>query len=388
MYAERRAQFEIVGSETGEPRSDYNAANLDRQALKSDLLDQIALVHEMSPDGRITRMNSLFCARAGVDAAEIASLGHHALNVDLGEGRSWLALHQETTPGQVWMGETRNHLRDGTYLCLSSTITAMRDANGALTGYLAASLDVTERSRLREEFDRSGKLMQLGKLTATVAHEIRNPLGAIRTANYVLACKIKDKVEGVDAQLERINSGISRCDKIITELLDFSRNRAKKPAAFAVDDWVKAVVEEESRNLYGAPAVTCEGGLGREQASFDPDQMRQVLINLLSNAAEAIAEKTQSGAEDGFAPHISVRTRADGAYARIIVEDNGPGIDPSNLPRIREPLFTTKSFGVGLGIPAVEKILETHGGGLEIEGRFGSGARITASFLRSAAAAA
>ncbi|MGQ0455827.1 MAG: two-component system sensor histidine kinase NtrB [Hyphomicrobium sp.] len=359
----------------------YQSIPDPRLALQSDLLDQIALVHETSPDGRITHVNKLMCEKTGLSVHELIGARHDVINFDVGESQDWRQLHKEITPGELWSGETLNRTCDGSDLWLSSTIVAMRNEAGELTGYICASIDVTERSRLREEIDRNGKLMQLGQLTATVAHEIRNPLGAIRTANFVLERKLKGRVEGVDAQLERINNGIGRCDKIITELLDFSRSRTMKATARSIDDWVASTIDEEGRNLFGSPVVTCRLGIGDAQATFDAEQMRQVLINLLSNAAEAIGEKTKSSPPAGFVPTISVRTVVDGLHAKLIVEDNGPGIDPKNLKRIREPLFTTKSFGVGLGIPAIEKILENHGGHLSIESQFGAGATITASFL-------
>ncbi|MFN0218408.1 MAG: two-component system sensor histidine kinase NtrB [Hyphomicrobium sp.] len=374
-----------AGGLNGQARCDETLSA--KLALQSSLLDQIALVHEMSPDGRITRVNDLMCAKLGRSVGELIGARHDLMNFDVGDAQCWRRLHKEVTPGELWAGETLNRTRDGSDLWLSSTIAAVRDGAGALTGYICASIDVTERSRLREEFDRNGKLMQLGQLTATVAHEIRNPLGAIRTANFVIERKLKGRVDGVDAQLERINNGISRCDKIITELLDFSRNRSIKATAQVVDDWIASVVEEESRNLFGAPSVVCNLGLGGVMASFDADQMRQVLINLLSNAAEALAEKTKAGAIPGYSPRINIHTIMDGPHVSIIVKDNGPGIDPKHLKRIREPLFTTKSFGVGLGIPAIEKILENHGGQLTIESQFGAGATITASFAHQNAAA-
>ncbi len=377
MSGDRRGREEIAQSALPEGSDGLSATQI---LVQSSLLDQVALVHEMAVDGRITRVNSQMCLTTGFDAVALIGANHGIINLELGPGQCWLRLHDEVVPGEMWSGETLNRTRSGDNLWLSSTIRAVRNQSGVLTGYICASIDVTERSRLREEFERSGKLMQLGQLTATVAHEIRNPLGAIRTANYVLERKIRGRVEGVEAQLERINNGIGRCDKIITELLDFSRRKTVKATACQIDDWVAATVEEEGKNLQGAPLVTCHLGLDRTEASFDPDQMRQVLINLLSNAAEALAEKNKLSDGDAFEPRIAVSTFRDGVYAKIKVEDNGPGIEPKNIARIREPLFTTKSFGVGLGIPAIEKILENHGGGLTIESEFSSGAAFTASF--------
>jgi signal transduction histidine kinase len=105
------------------------------------------------------------------------------------------------------------------------------------------------------------------------------------------------------------------------------------------------------------------------------------LINLLSNAAEALvgngAEPHPAGVKK---PTITVSTRVRNGNLEISVADNGPGISEVNLAKIREPLFTTKSFGIGLGLPAVENILEQHGGGLRIDSILGDGAVMTAWF--------
>lgn len=349
--------------------------------VRSNLLDRVALVHEISHDGALLRVNDRLCLHTGFSAERLIGSTHEIINSDVAAGASWLSLHNESAPGELWTGETQNRRADGSDLSLSSTIIPQRGRSGEIVSYVCASIDITESSRLRDEFDRNGKLMQLGQLTATVAHEIRNPLGAIRTANYVLERKLKGRVEGVEAQLERINNGIGRCDKIITELLDFSRRKAISLKACAVDEWVSETVAEESKTLTGAPEIMLDLGLGTLETIFDQDQMRQVLINLLSNAAEAIGEKIKLGAPADYRPRITVHTRREGDLAKIVVQDNGPGISPNNLQKIREPLFTTKSFGVGLGIPAIEKILENHGGSLTIESEHGFGAEITANFL-------
>ena len=363
-------------------------SNLQRCAIETRLLDQIALVHDTGPDGRITRVNATMCAKTGYSADELIGSSHRIIHPDMAITGSWLELHKYSPDSEMWSGETLNRTKDYSDLWLSTTAAAIRDENGGLLGYCCVSIDVTERKKLYEEFQRNGKLMQLGQLTATVAHEIRNPLGAIRTANYVLERKLNGQVAGVEPQLERINVSIRRCDKIITELLDFSRKKTIKATTLAVDGWLDETVDEVSKTLAAGPHsagsnVSSELSLGALEASFDPEQMRQVVINLLSNAAEALSEKVKSGtAGPDFQPLIQVKSQSAGDTIQIIVTDNGPGIEPKNIKRIREPLFTTKSYGVGLGISAIEKILQDHQGGLGIESVVGSGSTMTASFNR------
>ena len=109
--------------------------------------------------------------------------------------------------------------------------------------------------------------------------------------------------------------------------------------------------------------------------------MGRVFINLFSNAAEAMVGKGNAKvAVVTENPAIHVSTKAVNGNIEITVKDNGPGIGEENIRKILEPLFTTKSFGVGLGLPAVEKILEHHGGGLKIASKVGEGASFTAWF--------
>ena len=240
----------------------------------------------------------------------------------------------------------------------------------------------TSLQKLKEAQDESirrGKLAQLGQLTATVAHEIRNPLGTIRTASFLMERKLKDQGLKLETQIERMNSGIRRCDRIITELLDFTRSSTLQKNLVGVDTWVFGIVQEERRVLPSSVDIVCKPGLGSQSSVFDTDRMRRVLVNLLSNASEAMVgkghQKTEMG---GRFPQIEVITRLVDSYIEVEVKDNGPGISPENLGKILEPLFTTKSFGIGLGLPAVQKILEQHGGTLKIASTFGEGASVTA----------
>ena len=226
---------------------------------------------------------------------------------------------------------------------------------------------------------RKGKMAQLGQLTATVAHELRNPLGAVRTSAFLLARKVKDKGLGVEPQIERINNGITRCDNIISQLLDFARSKNLQPETLEFDDWLAKLIEEEAQKLPAAVAIECRLGLGEAGVSIDPARMGRALINLISNASEALVGRGDDPAR--FAaktPTITISTRVTRRGVEVLVADNGPGIAPEHLDKIFEPLFTTKSFGTGLGLPAVQKIMEQHGGGLEVASPPGQGAVFTA----------
>jgi signal transduction histidine kinase len=222
---------------------------------------------------------------------------------------------------------------------------------------------------------KKGRMEQMGQLTATIAHELRNPLGAVRTSAFLIERKIKGKGIGVESQLLRINNGITRCDNIITQLLDFSRSKQIVARAADFDQWLEKIIEEEAKLLPSAVAIDCLLGLDGREVPFDPSRLQRAIINLVSNASEAMVGNGEDPSRFAVAePRISISTKIVGELAEITVKDNGPGISPENLTKIREPLFTTKSFGTGLGLPAVEQIASQHGGTLEIESELGKGA--------------
>ncbi len=363
----------------------FSARSLQAGPVQSEqvaILNHIALVHEVCPRGRITSVNAQFCKATGFGAHDLVGATHSRIQPALGAGTAWIELHAADPVTALLCGETLNRKQNGDEVWLSSTIAPKFGPDGRLAGYYCVSFDVTESRKLKTEMEQNSKLLQLGQLTATVAHEIRNPLGAIRTAAFVLERRLKGQVEGVEPQIERINNGIRRCDKIITELLDFSRKKSLKVESAPVDGWVSDVIKEECRSLPRGGAAMFKPGMADLAAQFDPDQMRQVLINLMNNACDAMTEKVASGATDtSYVPELTIATRQDGRFVEIRVTDNGPGIEEKTLKRIREPLFTTKSYGVGLGIPAIEKILLNHGGCLNIESVYGEGATMTARFL-------
>ncbi|MDE2384280.1 MAG: PAS domain-containing protein [Alphaproteobacteria bacterium] len=239
---------------------------------------------------------------------------------------------------------------------LASSMQALKDAQDALV--------------------KKGRMEQMGQLTATIAHELRNPLGAVRTSVFLVERKIKDKGLGVEPQLQRINNGVTRCDAIITQLLDFSRTKKLECKSGDLDQWLGKCVEEEARRLASCIEVTCYLGLDGREVPFDPVRLQRAVANMISNACEAmVGNGDMPLASQKETPQLTLTTRQSGPWVEIEVADNGPGIAAETIEKIREPLFTTKSFGTGLGVPAIEQIAAQHGGQLIIESELGRGAR-------------
>ena len=245
--------------------------------------------------------------------------------------------------------------------------------------------DLAEKIKLltqaQEDIVEKGKMAQLGNLVATVAHELRNPLGGVRTTTFLLRRKLKDSSVDVEAQLDRIEVGVSRCDNIISQLLDFSRTQPLSTEAKDLNIWLQDLLIEEAAKLHDNITVRCVLSTRQMFAEIDAERLRRGVINLLTNAADAMVSKTGInlvGLE--HRPEIAVELQHSERGVEIVVRDNGPGIPADVLSKISEPLFTTKSFGTGLGLAAVRKVAEMHGGGLEISSVPGMGASFTIWF--------
>jgi two-component system NtrC family sensor kinase len=218
----------------------------------------------------------------------------------------------------------------------------------------------------------SEKMSSLGKLAASVAHEINNPLAGILTYAKLL---IRMHEEGEASEkmrescvhhLRLVQRETERCSAIVRNLLDFARQRA--PSLKEVD--VSAVVEESLSLLshrLQMQNVTLQKDLPPLLfVKADYGQLRQSFLNIALNACEAMAA---SGL-------LTVRARAVGASVEVRITDTGPGIAPEHLHRILEPFFTTKEKGTGLGLSVVYGIIDRHGGTLDIESTVGQGTTV------------
>lgn len=229
-----------------------------------------------------------------------------------------------------------------------------------------------ELQQAQGELLRRERLAALGQLTATVSHELRNPLGAIRTAVYLIRGRTEERGLGVEAALERADRSITRCDNIITELLDFTRTTDLALENFRIGDWLDRVLYEQTPPE--CVTVRNESTTREVEVAFDEDRFRRVIINVFNNACEAMTEDFERTGRHDYT--LTVNSRVVDDRLEMVFRDNGPGIAPDTLDKIWEPLFSTKSFGVGLGLPTVKQIMEQHGGGIQVHSQLGQGTEV------------
>jgi C4-dicarboxylate-specific signal transduction histidine kinase len=244
---------------------------------------------------------------------------------------------------------------------------ATRDATGQLE-YIGAAQDVTQRrlseealGKARSELAHVARITSLGVLTASIVHEINQPLAAIITngeSSLRWLARLDPNVEKVRELTNRVVADARRAAEIIDRIRTMATRQAPQQTALSLNDAIEDSMiflshefrsKRTSVSLNLAPALPCVVG--------DRTQLQQVVVNLAINAAQALA---QSGTARR---NISIRTLlSDPETVCCIVEDSGPGIDPTHLPRLFDTFFTTKDTGMGMGLPISQSIIEAHGG--------------------------
>ena len=224
-----------------------------------------------------------------------------------------------------------------------------------------------ERMRLKEQLSRAEKLSSMGEMAAGISHEIRNPLGIIRSSAELLKKKVV-RIDPANTLPDIIVEEATRLNGIITDFINFARPRSPKLNPCRVEDilekninFLSAQIEDsryEIRKRYGTPLPDVMG---------DAPMLYQSFLNLFINAMQAMPDGGR----------IEVGVRAENGRVLVEIEDEGQGVPQELLDKVWDPFFTTKDKGTGLGLGIVRNIIESHGGGVTIANRAPRGARVT-----------
>ena len=275
----------------------------------------------------------------------------------------------------------------GSTVVVMQDITERKRAEEALKEYSERLEEmVDERTKelrdAQERLLRAERLAAIGQLGASVGHELRNPLGIIKNSAYYINTKLKDTDEKVKKHLRIIESEISRSNKIISDLMNFARD--KKLALQKTQ--INAIVQDALSRTTGPDTVTVITELGGDLPPLmaDSSQIQQVFINLISNAVQAMTSPSQVETRNGG--RLVISTRTEDGFIVTEFKDNGCGISEENLGRLFEPLFTTKTKGIGLGLAVSKRIIEAHEGNIEVESEIGKGTTFAVKLPASAKA--
>jgi signal transduction histidine kinase len=287
--------------------------------------------------------------------------------------------HVEIGLHQVYTNAALSRLRRGLLAALQAdwqgSLPDLMAARGSLITLLDLDLAIIEDAYQTEYQRRQAaaeRLATIGKVAGGVAHELRNPLNVVKTSVYYLVNARNPAADKIKTHLERIERQVGVADRVITALNDFARLPLPQMEPIGVDGCLTDILENSP-----LPAiVTLERSLAPDLAVMgDPALLNIALGNVIRNARDAMP----SGGT------LRLAARADGDLVEIRVQDTGVGIPPENLPRIFEPLYSTKAKGIGLGLSIAHEIFTRHHGTLRVASEVGVGTTFTIQLPRALA---
>jgi PAS domain S-box-containing protein len=309
-------------------------------------------------EGCITRFNRAACDALGYAAEEVV-------------GQSFKGVfHREfaAPPGGRYPMELR--ARDGRILSVSERDAPIADRNNERIGTVKVFEDLTEVEALRQRVRQKDRLAALGEMAATVAHEIRNPLGGLKGYAGLLARDL-DAGDPRARLVSKILEGANQLELVVSDLLEYTRPVQLRIEPVNCVETVEAVV----RYLGEIPpgVRVCNHVEAPDCVLADRLKLRQVLLNILQNAIQSIEG-------EGI---VSVTAAQEEGALVLTVSDTGRGIAPDRIEKVFSPFYTTREKGTGLGLAVAAKIIEAHGGSLWAESTEGQGSRFHVRLARA-----
>jgi two-component system, cell cycle sensor histidine kinase and response regulator CckA len=372
-FMDDRSSMEIPVAFTG-PAQERRLAILNRMPQTPALL-RFAFEHSSDgmlltdPKGFIRMVNDAFVRMFGYSREETVGQRTGFLRSQYSTQDFYEAMWKSLRENGEWKGEIINRTKQGTEKTCFLTITSIFSDEGERLGYLGVEIDLTERKRLESQIIQGEKLAAIGESVATLVHEIRNPLNGIAMNIYMLEESSKSVPHWTEEERESIHlisREARRLEGLVKNVLTYARNvelhyeRVMLPK-FLEELEELLVFQAEQRNVELHVEIAQDHLTGR----FDPDQLKQVMLNLVQNAIEAAEQgdrkivRVSAGSREGTAwRSIS----SSGKVLVFEVANSGPPISEEIRERLFRPFFTTKSQGLGLGLATSAKIVRQHHG--------------------------
>ena len=389
-HGERWSRLTSSVSLDGKGRPDYLIALVDdlteRRQSEEQLL-KLSHAVEQSPlsiiitdiDGDIEFVNPKFMEVSGYQAHEVIGRKASVMKSCQTPNAIYKQLWASITSGSIWSGDLLNRKKNGDLFWERVTISPVRNKQGIITHYLAMNEDITERNKLEEQLRQSQKMEAVGQLAGGIAHDFNNILTVIMGFGHLL--KIDQTLN--PRQIEKIDQIIQaseRAAKLTQGLLAFSRKQTLNPQNVNLNDIVQHVQRFLVRII--GEDIQLKTGFTHDpiKVYVDSSQIEQVLINLATNARDAMPEGGRLNIEAELQTLDSSFNQAHGygrpgQYAVVTVSDSGCGMDEETREKIFEPFFTTKEVGkgTGLGMAIVYGIVKHHNGFVTVYSEPGEG---------------
>lgn len=336
-----------------------------KEYLESIIHHTTDAIHIEDVDGVLIRVNPAFEQMFGWSEEE--AVGRSLPIVPESHMKEEREAREALLAGQMLPArETVRRRKDGTCFEVSVTTSAIRDRGGVILAFASITRDMTNRNKMDELLRRSEKLNTVGQLAAGVAHEIRNPLTTLRGFLQLQQQTNKLNQRHIDIML----SELDRINLIVSEFLILAKPQATKfriqDVRFILGD-VISLLDSQAHlcNIVFTTSFDCEPC----EVSCEENHLKQVFINILKNAIEAMPK----GGE------IEIEARKQSDWIVITIRDHGVGISEEMIPKLGDPFVTSKESGTGLGIMISQRIIQSHQGTMEIRSTVGQGTTVTIS---------
>ncbi len=334
------------------------------------------------PEGVIQYVNPAFEAITGYSRGEAVGKPMSILKSGKHDREFYRNLWATLKRGAVWSGEFVNRRKDGTFYEEECTISPVFDESRTIVNYVALKRDVTRENKLERQLQQAQKHEALGTLAGGIAHDFNNILGAMLAYAEGALPEIPPGSRAAENVREIVRAGRRAAD-LVSQILTFSRPTSQDRKPVLLQPVVKGVLNMIRGNLPPTVAIDRRIDDGCRPVLGDATQLHQVVLNLCANAVHAVKDEANGRilvtlqevtVDEEMA--AEVKGLRPGPYARLVVEDNGCGMDEVTMERIFEPYFTTKGVGegTGLGLATVHGIVEGHDGVIFVTSAPGAGA--------------
>jgi PAS domain S-box-containing protein len=320
------------------------------------------------PDGRIVTLNQPGRRRLGYEASDHPRSYLDILDED-DRRRVGPEIAEAVGAGRSWRGSVTAVTRDGRSFPAHLALACVFETDGRMLGTVGALRDLTELVAAQQRLIERDRLASLGEMAAVVAHELRNPLAGIKMAAQFLPSRSQDDRRVTEEMMASILAGVTEIESIVTDLLDYARGMQLDRQEYRLGEIVGPAVEayvEQARERH--VALVTRGLESDLTVNADGQRLRRVFANVISNALEATQHLP-----DG---RVEVALYRREGHAVVEVTDNGEGMVPEARGKIFQPFFTTKPTGTGLGLVIVKKIMDLHGGDIEVDTTPGRGTSV------------
>ena len=352
----------LLSARLASQRGEVRRADARARLLAAAVEQTDSLVMVVRQDGGIAHANAAMLHALGYERQSLAIKPFaHTVSTPLEAFGHVIESHVRREG--IWRGSFHRRRRDGTTFPVAATVVPLLDAQGEVSHFVGVERDITEDLRMREELVRAERMSAVGELVAGVAHEINNPLQSIVGCTEILSEAVTDPELRRDVALIRAEAGRAR--EIVRSLLSFVHRRPTERAATDLNEIIQEAVSLRGYHLkQNGVEMQAECHAGLPPALANPDEIRQLVLNLLLNAEHAVSASPQPR-RITLASGLAV---PEETMVYLEVSDSGPGVPEHLRHRIFEPFFTTKDVGqgTGLGLSISHGIAAAHGGRLEL----------------------